>query len=119
MKKQLILPALTLALASGYGVQQEAQEAELKKKVTRLEQRLDQVEAYLAAQAQAEQQVVDAVEKAVEQGFTAGINFEARETLVAAWKSRAQAAAQGAPGAKAEEQDGEDVDPRVRRRRDR
>lgn len=115
MTKRLCLPFLTLGLAAGYGITQEAQEDDLKNQVTALEARLDAVEGYLAAQAAAEAALVPALDKAVEQGYTSGINFEARKTLLGAWRARATAAGKHVPGAKTADAS-KPVDPRLRRR---
>lgn len=115
MNKLRTLTALTLGLATGYGVQQDAKD-DLTDQVTALEGRLDAVEAYLGDQVRADAAVTKAIDAAVGQGFTAGINFEARQTLVDAWKARARAAASNVPGAKPEAE-AERVDPRLTRRR--
>jgi hypothetical protein len=41
------------------------------------------------------------MDKAVEEGFTAGINYRSRETLVQAWKAQNRAALKDVPGSKA------------------
>jgi len=115
MKNRLCIPLLALGLAGGYGIQEDAKD-DLAARVSALEERLDAVERYLAAQAEAEQAVVAAIDRAVEQGFTAGINFESRKTLVAAWRKRAEAARQGLPGKKKKTSEEEPTDPRLRRR---
>jgi len=109
------LTALTLGLATGYGVQQDAKD-DLTDQVTALEERLDAVEAYLGEQVRADAAETKAIDAAVDQGFTAGINFEARKTLVGAWKARARAAAKHVPGAK-KDAEAKRVDPRLTRRR--
>jgi hypothetical protein len=99
MNKRHLLPTLALGLVTGYGVQQDAKD-DLREQVETLEGRVVAVEGYLAAQVEADKSLLGAVDRSVNQGFTAGINFLARETLVAAWKARAAAAAQNVPGAK-------------------
>jgi hypothetical protein len=116
MIKRLCLPLLTLGLAAGFGVQQEAQKDDLEAQVTELEARLDRVEGYLAAQATAEAALVPALDKAVKEGYTSGINFPARETLISAWRARAAAAQKNIPGAK-KAGPTKRVDPRLRRRK--
>ena len=98
MNKRHLLPTLALGLVTGYGVQQDAKQ-DLREQVEALEGRVVAVEGYLAAQVEADKALLTAVDRSVDQGFTAGINFPSRETLVAAWRARAAAAAKGLPGA--------------------
>ena len=114
MKKRHLFTALTLGLVTGGALQQEAKR-DLQAEVGRLHRRVDEVEAYLAAQAEAEQALLGAVNRSVTEGFTAGINYEARQTLVEAWRARASAAGRGVPG-KGKKTPGEGTEPRPRRR---
>lgn len=126
-KKPMILTGLT-ALVAGLGLGTEATSTEqdaLEKRVQALETKLaeganaiarvEAIEEYLAAQSAADAAVIKAVDEAVDQGFTSGINFKSRETLVAAWKARAEAAAANLPAPKKAPQ--VKVDPRLERRR--
>lgn len=63
-----------------------------------LAQRIESIESYLQAQAQAGKQVDAALDQAVTQGFVAGINHNSRRTLVAAWRKRNAALRAGLPG---------------------
>ena len=65
-----------------------------------LAQRIERIEAYLQAQAKSVQATGRALDLAVEQGFTAGINYRSRETLVQAWKAQNQTALKAVPGSK-------------------
>lgn len=114
MKARILLPFLTAAFAA-YGVQQEAQESALKAEIQALEGRVATIETYLQARATSARSVASAIDEAVEQGFTAGINYEARKTLVDAWKADIDTLSSGVPGAK-KSAPAEKVDPRVRRR---
>jgi len=114
MKNRLVLPLIS-ALFCGYGVQQEGQETALEAKVGALEARLTAVEGYLQAQAVGASALDASIDQAVEKGYTAGINFEARQVLVDAWKRQIQNLQQGVPGAKAAAP-AAPVDPRVQRR---
>lgn len=114
MKARILLPFLTAAFAT-YGVQQEAQESALKAEIQALEARVATVESYLQARATSAQSIASAIDRAVEKGYTAGINYEARQVLVDAWKADIQSATSGVPGApKAAPVD--TTDPRIRRR---
>ncbi|MDA1264422.1 MAG: hypothetical protein O2816_05010 [Planctomycetota bacterium] len=110
------LTVLALGGAAGLGLHQDAANSELVAQVKALETRVTTVEGYLAAQVAADKALITAIDTSVEQGFTAGINFEARKTLVAAWKARSKSAAAGVPGGKAAAA-AEAVDPRIERRR--
>jgi hypothetical protein len=66
-----------------------------------LVQRIERIEAYLQAQAKSVRATDRAMDQAVEEGFTAGINYHSRETLIQAWKAQNQAALKGVPGSKA------------------
>lgn len=114
MKKRHLFTALTLGLVTGHGLQQDAKQ-DLEAEVVKLQERVDGVEAYLAAQAEAEKALLGAVNRSVTEGFTAGINYEARQTLVDAWRARANATGQGVPG-KSKKTPSEVADPRLRRR---
>ncbi len=116
MNKRLMIPTLALGFASGFGIKQDAQDSDLKAQINALEERLETVEGYLASQAEADKAVAIAVDKAVEQGFTSGINFEARKTLVGAWKARVKASGKNLPGQKTKPA-AKSVDPRLTRRR--
>lgn len=73
---------------------------ELEARMARMEARLDEfgtqidaltegqraIQRYLEQRAQASSALESALDRAVEQGYTAGINFESRKTLVAAWR---------------------------------
>ncbi len=115
MKKRLSIPVLSLALVTGYGVGQQAQDDVMAQQVDALTKRVEAVEGYLQAQAKAMQASSAAVDLAVEQGFTSGINFESRQTLVKAWQARAKAAGVNVPGVK-EAKQVEPIDPRLKRR---
>ena len=56
------------------------------------------------------------LDRAVAKGYTAGINYEARQILVDAWKADIAAANDKVPGAKASGPTGR-VDPRIARRK--
>ena len=114
MKARILLPFLTAAFAT-YGVQQEAQESALKAELQALEARVATVETYLQARATSAQSIAKAIDSAVDKGYTAGINYEARQVLVDAWKADIQAGAAGVPGAP-KATPTERVDPRLRRR---
>lgn len=114
MKARFLLPAFT-ALFCGYGVQQEGQEAALQAQVQVLEARIVAIEGYLQAQAASSTAVGAAIESAIDKGYTAGINFEARQVLVDAWKKQVAAANRSVPGAKTNVPT-ERLDPRVVRR---
>ena len=114
MKKRHLLTALTLGLVTGNGLQQDVKQ-DLQAEVDRLQMRMDGVEAYLAAQAEAERALLGAVNRSVTEGITAGINHQARRTLVEAWQARAGAAARNVPG-KSKKTPSEATDPRIRRR---
>ena len=114
MKNRLLLPLISAVLC-GYGVQQEGQEAALEAKIGALEARLTAVEGYLQAQASGASALDASIDSAVAKGYTAGINFEARQELVAAWKRQIQSLQQGVPGAKVAPP-APAVDPRVQRR---
>ncbi|MAG63644.1 hypothetical protein CMO84_08990 [Candidatus Woesearchaeota archaeon] len=68
---------------------------------TDLVQRIERIETYLQTQAKSVRATNRALNQAVEEGFTAGINFRSRETLIQAWKAQNQAALKGVPGSKA------------------
>lgn len=114
MNKRLLLPTLTLGLATGYGIQQDAK-GDLGSQVGALQQRLEAVEGYLAAQVEADRTMLEAIERSVAKGFTAGINFEARQILVDAWRARTGSAARKVPGQK-EPAPAKPTDPRQRGR---
>lgn len=114
MKARILLPFLTAAVAV-YGVQQEAQESALKAEIQALETRVATIESYLQARATSAQSIATAIDRAVEKGYTAGINFEARQVLVDAWKADIQAGAAGVPGAP-KPAPTDRTDPRVLRR---
>ena len=65
-----------------------------------LVQRIERIESYLQTQARSVRATDRAMDKAVEEGFTAGINYRSRETLVQAWKAQNQAALKDVPGSK-------------------
>ncbi len=62
--------------------------------------RIERIEAYLQAQAKSAQALEDALDEAVDQGYTAGINYRSRETLIDAWKKQNTAALMDVPGSK-------------------
>lgn len=64
-------------------------------------QRIEHIESYLQAQAKSVRATDRALDQAVEEGFTAGINYRSRETLVQAWKAQGQSALKGVPGPEA------------------
>jgi hypothetical protein len=126
MKRNLCIPLVTLALAGGYGAQQEAQESELKAKVEALElqveelselaSRVESIETYLKANARAMESYGSAVDEAVSKGFATGENYPSRQVLVQAWKAQVRAATTQVPGPKPKPT--EHVDPRLRRRQE-
>ena len=65
-----------------------------------LVQRIERIEAYLQTQAKSVRAIDVAIDQAVEEGFTAGINYRSRETLIQAWKAQNQATLKGVPGSK-------------------
>lgn len=88
--------ALTLA-----GWVQDPSESQDPAPNAALVQRIERIEAYLQAQAKSVRAADQALDKAVEEGFAAGINYRSRETLIQAWKAQNQAALKGVPGSKA------------------
>jgi hypothetical protein len=115
MRRSLTIPLLSLAAVAGAGLHQDRAQDELRARVAELEGRLETVELYLQDQARALQVVGDAVDRAVEQGFTWGENWASRETLVEAWRLQAETALIEVPGVP-RPVEASYVDPRVRRR---
>ena len=115
MTTRILIPVLTAAFAI-YGVQQESQEDALEAKVQALETRIQTVETYLQARAASSSSISSAIDRAVAKGYTAGINYEARQILVDAWKADIAAANDKVPGAKVSGPTGR-VDPRIARRK--
>ena len=116
--QRLIVPALALALLSAVQDRPAASRADLEGRVKLLETRLLQVEGHLQAQAVSAQAVSKALDEAVKEGFTAGINPRSREILVEAWKSQAQSAGKGLQAARPAAST-QRIDPRLERRKRR
>ena len=114
--RSLFLPLCTLALAAGYGVSQDGQEAKLEERVRVLEERLIEVEYYLQDQAYSAEQLGFAIEDSVAAGFTWGENYGSREILVKAWNAQIKVATSILPDGQPVE--AAHVDPRVRRRQE-
>ncbi len=96
-----MMPLLPLALAAGLAVpQDDGGNAALESRVTELETKLDAVQQYLQAQAEAAGATAKALTSAEAQGYTAGINYESRQTLLGAWRAETAAAQKDVPGAK-------------------
>ena len=91
------IPVFALGLAAGWG-SQEPQVAELEKRVAETEKGLLEVQKYIQAQVTAAKALRTALEKAEEEGFTAGINYTSRETLLEAWRAEIDAATKDTPG---------------------
>ena len=75
---------------------------------------LDEVLEYLVAQAEAAKALAKVLDRSEELGFTAGINFESREVLLAGWHEALKAAQEDLPKPKNATKTGEK--PRVRKR---
>ncbi len=58
----------------------------LKEALTQNTQSLDQLTRWVEAQAKGAAAMASTLDAAEAQGFTAGINFESRETLLAGWR---------------------------------
>lgn len=62
---------------------------------------LDQVVAYLGAQAKAADELTKTLDRSEAEGFTYGINPRSREILLTGWRAHLQQAQASLPGAKA------------------
>lgn len=89
--KTTLLPLALVGLAFSTGTTQDPAEGAQAAQVLALTERVQQLEGYVADQAEAAKAVDAALDQAVAAGYTSGINFKAREILVAAWKSSAKA----------------------------
>lgn len=93
--KTTLLPLALVGLAFSSGSTpdptQDPAEGALGAQVKALEERVQQLEGYMAGQAEAAKAVDAALDQAVAAGYTSGINFKSREILVAAWKASAKA----------------------------
>jgi|GEM_PF-1359555 len=63
---------------------------------------LDGISRYLQQQAAAAKTMVGTLATSESQGFTAGINYESRHTLLGGWRNQLAAAQKGVPGTAAE-----------------
>lgn len=113
--KSLLLPLVTLVLAGGFGVRQDQENRDLTAQLAEVETRLTAIEAYLQAQSASADAYGQAVDQAVENGYTWGENNNARKVLVDAWKAQTKAAGMKVPGVKSGDA-GPKVDPRIARR---
>jgi cell division septum initiation protein DivIVA len=110
MKRSSLLLTLGLGavvLALSAGAQSSQEEADLRQRVELLEQQLgearaqvdgltdaltqntqslDQLTRWVEAQSKSAAALASTLDSAEAQGFTAGINFESRETLLAGWR---------------------------------
>ena len=90
--KSTLLPFAFLGLAAFPASLQEPEpNAELVAQIKALEGKVESLESYVKKQAKAAEQLSSAVDSAVAEGFTAGINYKSREILVKAWKASAKA----------------------------
>ncbi|MFT7677792.1 MAG: outer membrane murein-binding lipoprotein Lpp [Planctomycetota bacterium] len=108
--KTTLLPvslAALVGLAFSTGTSQDPAGDNLAAQVQGLQDRVEQLESYNAEQAEAAKAVALALDQAVAAGYTSGINFKAREILVAAWKASAKAQI----GAESGKDKGEDEKP--------
>ncbi len=132
--KNLLPIAFVVAAAAGFGLAQDdtppaTPQSDLEKRVAALEQQvatlnrdmaartqlLEDTTRYLNAQAKAAESMLTTFDQAEKQGFTAGINFASRETLLAGFRAymNAQKAGLPKPAAKTAEKP---ADSRVGRR---
>lgn len=95
--KLTLLPVAAAGLIAVQGMSQSAplpqdpgsgdETKALASQVALLEARVSGLEKYIEKQAKAAEALNGSIDAAVDAGFTAGINFKAREILVKAWKS--------------------------------
>ncbi len=95
--KLTLLPVAAAGLIAVQGMSQSAPLAQdpesgdetnaLAAQVALLEARIDGLETYIQKQAKAAEALNGSIDAAVDAGFTAGINFKAREILVRGWKA--------------------------------
>ena len=98
MKTRIRLPFALTAAALVFAAHAQEEKEALTERVQALEDGQVKIESYLAAQAKASlglDGALSAVEKA---GFTAGINPESREQLLAALRAQSKARQTGLPG---------------------
>lgn len=69
----------------------ELQLAKMSEQLEALTLGQQEIRVYLDQRAVASRALDAAIDRAVQQGYTAGINFESRETLVAAWRKELEA----------------------------
>jgi hypothetical protein len=81
----------------------EAQIAELEAQGNELRAALEEVQKYLLAQSASATRVLTSLQASEEAGFTKGINYEARESLLDAWRDYHGTLEQNVPGAKKEQ----------------
>lgn len=124
MKRSSLLVTLGLAaaLTLSAGAQSSQEEADLRQRVELLEQQLaeartevdglkdaltqntqslDQLTRWVEAQSKSAAAMASTLDSAEAQGFTAGINFESRETLLAGWRKALAETQKGLGGEKA------------------
>jgi len=78
----------------------EAEVATLKAELAASKTMLDETTRYLAGAKARSEALLKTFDQAQEQGFTAGINFTSRETLLAGFRAYAKGESEGLPGAK-------------------
>lgn len=78
----------------------EAEVATLKAELAASKTMLDETTRYLAGAKSRSEALLKTFDVAQEQGFTAGINFTSRETLLAGLRAYAKGESEGLPGAK-------------------
>ena len=97
--RRLVLRVVALT-ATVFGASTQGENQAMAKRVEALETRVQEVEDYLATQAQAAQVLASALEQSDKEGFTYGINPESRHTLLRGLREIAAAAQKDVPGAK-------------------
>ena len=115
--KNLLPIALVVAAGAGFGLAQEGTPpetagTELEKRVEALEQQvatlkrdvgrrsalLEDTVRYLNAQSKAAEKILATFDQSEKEGFTAGINFTSRKTLLAGLRTYMEAQKTGLPG---------------------
>ena len=81
--------------------------------------RLDKTQAYLQAQANAAAKMLETLDQSEAEGFTKGINYQSRETLLAGFRAFWKGVGTGVPKATAAKDEEEAKDPRATRGRRR
>ena len=98
--RRLTMPVVALALAA-FGATKQVESGALAKRVDALEAQLEEVQGYLQAQADSAVALSKALILSEEQGFTAGMNFESRFTMLNGFHAHIDTLVKNVPGDKA------------------